>query len=85
MKTIKNSEKIRDASSLSNLRSLIYDTECTKIELKRTDSNAQSAVIDELGEWNGGKRMERPRAPRDWTREAYPTGNGNDDGKFGLA
>ena len=38
-------------------------------------SNAESAVIDELGEWNGAR--DRPRAPRDWTREAYPTGNGN--------
>ena len=32
---------------------------------------------------------DRPRAPRDWTREAYPTGNGNaagqsDDSKRGV-
>ena len=47
----------------------------------RTDSIAESsAVVDELSEWNGAR--ERPRAPRDWTREAYPTGNGNDDGKL---
>ena len=56
-----------------------------EIDLNRTHSIAEStAVIDELGEWNGGAR-ERPRAPRDWTREAYLTGNGNDDGKFRLA
>ena len=39
-------------------------------EPKNGNSNAESAVVDEL--YN-----ERPRAPRDWTREAHPAGNGN--------